>query len=125
MVMDATVGDTHVSLRGSVIDVLGLRDMNAHFDAEGTTLSTLAKALDVPLEGRAPFRATGQVAKDSQQWRVTLERLELGTSELKGQFVLDRARALPLLTGKLEGPRNDTAPAALAPAEGGFQSEKK
>jgi pilus assembly protein CpaC len=30
-----------------------------------------------------------------------------------------------ILDGKLEGPRNDTAPAALAPAEGGFQSEKK
>jgi pilus assembly protein CpaC len=30
-----------------------------------------------------------------------------------------------ILDGKLEGPRSDTAPAALAPVEGGFQSEKK
>ena len=30
-----------------------------------------------------------------------------------------------ILDGKLEGPRNDNAPAALAPAQGGFESEKK
>jgi pilus assembly protein CpaC len=30
-----------------------------------------------------------------------------------------------ILGGKLEGPRNDDAPAALAPAQGGFESEKK
>lgn len=105
MEIDATVGDTHLAVRGTAIDVLSLAGINARFEAEGTSISTLAKALGVNLPPRAPFRATGGFTKEGQRWDMTLDRLELGTSELSGRFVLDRARTLPMLSGQLEGAR--------------------
>lgn len=103
VIVDASVGDTHVRLEGSAFDALSLTDLNVRFDAEGSSLAGLAQVLDIRLAPRAAFRAKGGIDRDGLLWRVNLDRLQLGTSDLSAKLELDRRRAQPVLSGRIEG----------------------
>lgn len=101
--VDATIGDTHVALQGSAIDALTLNGLVSRFDAEGSSLSTIAQLIDVRLAPRAPFRAAGEVSNSGRAWHLGVDRLRLGTSDLSAKLDLDRGRWPARLTGRVEG----------------------
>lgn len=106
LIATVNVADTRVTVQGTAVDVIGLSGLDARFEAEGLTVTTLAQALDLPLEPRAPFRSSGSFKKDGvAAWDIVLDRLQLGASELSGRFIVDRTPEVPLLTGRLEGLR--------------------
>jgi len=92
-----------------------------------TNVSAFPFLGELPIIG-ALFRSTQFQTDRSELVFVITPRL---VKPLPANFKLPTDGYVPptrselILDGKLEGPRNDTAPAALAPAEGGFQSEKK
>lgn len=104
LIMTANLGDTRVAMQGTAVDALGLSGLNARFEAEGLSVATLAQALDLRLTPRATFHASGTFKKDGAMiWHIVLDRLQVGTSELSGRFIVDRTSAQPLLAGRLEG----------------------
>ncbi len=103
LTVDASIGDTHLSLQGSAIDALSLNGLSARFESEGSSLATIAQLIDLRLSPRAPFRAAGQVVNTGRTWRLVLDRLHLGTSDLTARLDLDRSRWPALLTGRVEG----------------------
>jgi hypothetical protein len=101
--VDATVGDTHVSLQGHAVDALSLNGLGARFESEGSSLSTLAQLIGIRVSPRAPFRASGQVSNTGRVWHLGLDRLHVGTSDLSARLNLDHGREPALLTGRVEG----------------------
>lgn len=103
MVLNASIGDTRVTLQGSAIDALGLRGLKARFEAEGTSLADVAQLMDVRLTPRAAFRAAGTFSGEDLRWRLDVDRLLLGTSTLSASIEADRGRTPPQLTGRVDG----------------------
>ena len=47
----------------------------------------------------------GLIAKDGDLWHTVVEKAVIGSSELSGAFGFDAGRRIPLLSGRLDGPR--------------------
>jgi hypothetical protein len=105
LTVEAMLGETRVVLEGSAVDALGLNGLIARVQAAGPSLAPLAEACGIPLSPQGAFEATGQLRTAASSWTIDLDRLQLGRSELRGQFTLDRGPARPRLTGRVAGPR--------------------
>jgi len=103
LLLNASIGDTRLTVQGSAIDALGLRGLKARFEAEGTSLADVAQMMDIRLTPRAAFRAAGSFTAGDLRWRLDLDKLMLGTSTLSASIEADRGRTPPQLTGHVDG----------------------
>jgi hypothetical protein len=105
--------DARLVFDGRAADLLHLARLSGRFDAAGDSLAPLGELLGLPLPGRAAFETTGAFGREGDGWRMSVERLAIGSSVLQATLALDRARQPPRLTGRLVGPRlmwGDLAP---------------
>jgi AsmA family protein len=105
--------DARVMFDGRAADLLHLARLSGRFEAAGDSLTPLGEVLGLALPGRAAFDGAGAFGKEGDGWRLSIERLAIGTSELQATLALDRSRHPPLLSGRLVGPRlmwGDLAP---------------
>lgn len=114
VVMHLGVDDARLAFDGRAADLLHLAGLSGRFDAAGDSLAPLAELLGLaPLPGRAAFVAAGAFGREGAGWRMSIERLAIGSSELQATLALDRGRQPPRLAGRLVGPRlmwGDLAP---------------
>jgi AsmA family protein len=104
LILTANFGDARVTMQGTAVDALGLSGLDARVEAEGRSVATLAQALDLRFTSRVSFHAVGTLKKGgAMTWYIVLDRLQLGTSELSGRFIVDRTPSVPLIAGRLEG----------------------
>lgn len=113
IVLHAGVDDARLAFDGRAADLLHLAGLSGRFEAAGDSVAPLGEVLGLPLPGRAAFQAAGAFGKEGAGWRLTIERLAIGSSELQATLALDRSQRPPRLTGRLVGPRlmwGDLAP---------------
>lgn len=113
VVIHLGVDDTRLAFDGRAADLLHLAGLSGRFEAAGDSLAPLGALLGLPQPGRAAFDAAGAFGREGAGWRMSIERLAVGSSELQATLALDRGRQPPRLTGRLVGKRlmwGDLAP---------------
>ena len=114
--LKATVGRANLAFDGSAGDVVRLRGLSGRFSLSGPSLAAVGDPVGVTLPSTAAFRSRGTVVRQGDTWRVVLDDVTIGASQLNGAFSYDRSGAVPLLAGRLGGKR--LALADLGPVVG-------
>ena len=130
LVLQAVVGRAQLSFDGGVADAAawvgspgwlgpsGLQGLAGKFTLQGPSLAAVGDPLGVTLPTTRPFRSAGRLRKDGSTWYVVFDDARIGKSQLHGAFSYDTARSVPLLAGRLAGPRlllADLGPAVGVP----------
>ncbi len=103
--LDATVGHSTLTFRGSATDPLHMTGLRGHFSVSGPSLAAVGDPLGVTLPTTPAFRTRGYLDKSGDVWKAVIDEATIGSSRLNGTFTFDRARSLPLLAGRLGGSR--------------------
>jgi uncharacterized protein involved in outer membrane biogenesis len=103
--LDATVGGANLVFRGSATDALHLGGIRGRFSLKGPSLAAVGSPIGMTLPTTAAFRAEGQVDKQGTTTHVIVDDATVGGSRLNGTFTYETARKIPLLSGRLTGPR--------------------
>jgi uncharacterized protein involved in outer membrane biogenesis len=103
--LDATVGRSRMTFRGTATDPIHLLGLRGRFEVEGPSLAAVGDFLGVTLPTTNPFKTDGFVEKDGDLWKVLFSRATIGDSRLAGAFTYDRRPKVPLLAGRLTGSR--------------------
>lgn len=132
MALQAVVGRARLSFDGGVADALawvatpgwlgptGLQGLAGKFTLQGPSLAAVGDPVGVTLPTTRPFRSAGRLRKDGSSWFVVVDDARIGKSQVHGAFRYDTARDVPLLAGRLAGPRlllADLGPAVGVPTE--------
>lgn len=104
IVVEARIGDAHLTVHGTAVDALYLGALAARYDAEGPLLAVIGSALKLPLSASASFRARGSIVKQGQTWQVVVDELASPQTLLHAAFNVDFGRQVPLLQGRIAGP---------------------
>ncbi|MEP7301048.1 MAG: AsmA family protein [Caldimonas sp.] len=117
----ASIGRAELSFQGSTTDPLHFAGLQGRFTLAGPSLAAAGDPLGITLPTTPPFSSRGMLAKDGSLWKATFDEAAIGTSRLNGAFTYDARRKVPLLSGKIGGPRlvlADLGPAVGTPAPG-------
>ena len=132
MDLQAVVGRARLTFNGGVADALawvatpgwlgptGLQGLAGRFTLQGPSLAAVGDPLGVTLPTTRPFRSAGRLRKDGSNWFVVVDDARIGKSQVHGAFRYDTAPTVPLLAGRLAGPRlllADLGPAVGLPSE--------
>lgn len=132
LALQAVVGRARLSFDGGVADAAawvgtpgwlgttGLQGLSGKFTLHGPSLAAVGDPVGVTLPTTRPFRSAGRLRKDGSTWFVVFDDARIGKSQLHGAFSYDTARPVPLLAGRLAGPRlllADLGPAVGVPTE--------
>ena len=115
--LDANIGRTTLTFRGSAADPVHLTRLTGGFSIDGPSLAAVGDPLGLTLPTTGPFKTDGYLAKDGDLWKAVFNRATIGESRLAGAFTFDRGRTVPLLSGRLTGSRlllKDLGPAVGA-----------
>src|SRR5262249_35388111 len=86
------------------VTVTGLGEpgkLAARLTLAGNDLAVLGDALTISLPATAPYRLSGRLQREGDQWRFGDFRGTVGASDLGGEFNVDLGKKRPLLGGKL------------------------
>ena len=122
MTLDAHVGRARITFRGTAANPVHLSELRGAFNVAGPSLASVGDPLGVTLPTTGPFETQGFLTKEGDLWKAVVSRATIGQSRLAGSFTYDRRPAVPLLAGRLTGPRlllKDLGPAVgtRTPAE--------
>ena len=117
----ATIGRADLSFQGSTTDPLHFAALTGRFKLAGPSLAAVGDPLGVTLPTTPAFSTRGSIVKDGKLWKAVFDDARIGSSQLNGAFTYDTAPKVPLLAGRLAGPRlvlADLGPAVGTPAPG-------
>jgi len=117
VVLALQAGKASLNFNGTVTDVLKLSGMNGAIRVSGPSLAAAGDPLGVTLPSTGPFVLAGRIKKEGEVWSVVADAATVGSSQLSGALSFDTRPAVPLLSGRVQGPR--VLLADLAPAIGG------
>ena len=103
--LSVTVGRASLEFKGSAMDAVHLGGFTGKFSLKGPSLATVGDAMGVTLPTTSAFRTDGAIARNDDTWNVVIDDATVGSSRLNGAFVYEAGRAVPLLSGRLGGPR--------------------
>ncbi|HET7796178.1 MAG TPA: AsmA family protein [Rhizobacter sp.] len=115
--LDLKAGKAALNFEGTVTDVFKLSDMRGLFRVSGSSLAAVGDALGVTLPSTHAFVLKGQVAKRGGVWNVVTDDATVGESKLRAAMTYDTRPRVPVLSGRVSGPR--VLLADLAPTIGG------
>jgi uncharacterized protein involved in outer membrane biogenesis len=121
--LTATVGDSHVSFSGASADPLHLQSVRGRISLAGSSLAAIGDPVGVTLPSTPPFETRGSIVKDGAVWKAQFDEAAIGNSRVSGAFTYDTSGKVPLLSGRLEGPK--LALADLGPAIGAPPARKE
>lgn len=124
--MAATIGRASVNFEGTVDQLTLDAQALGRFRAEGPSLAAVGEPLGVTLPTTRDFALNGTVRHNGKVTGVTVEKATIGSSRLAGDFSFDRRGRVPMLEGRLSGPRldfTDLGPAIGVPADRPRQAE--
>jgi uncharacterized protein involved in outer membrane biogenesis len=101
----AQVGGAHLSFIGTASNVTPLESFRGRFKLRGPSLAAVGSPVGLTLPTTGPFDAEGLITHDGALWLSQLDRFEIGSSRLAGAFVFDPRPGVPMLAGRLTGPR--------------------
>jgi hypothetical protein len=122
LTLNGSLGRAAITFKGSAKDALHPSNFSGNFTLKGPSMATLGDFVRVTLPTTSEFSAKGNVNKQEKTWRVNLDKLDIGASHLKGKFVYEKARKIPLLTGELNGAK--LLLTDLGPAFGAVDTKK-
>jgi uncharacterized protein involved in outer membrane biogenesis len=114
----ATIGRADLSFEGSTTDPLHFAGLRGRFKLAGASLAAAGEPLGITLPATPPFKTHGTLVKDGGLWKAVFDDARIGSSQLNGAFTYDTRRKVPLLAGRVGGPRlvlADLGPAIGAP----------
>jgi len=98
-------GRASLRFRGTVTDVLKLEGMTGRVRVTGPSLSAVGDPLGVTLPTTGPFEIEGRVAKQGEVWNVLVDDATVGSSRLNAALTYDMRPKVPVLSGRVAGPR--------------------
>ena len=108
--------DAQVDFKGTVTDVLHLRDLTGAVQVQGKSLATAGQPFGVALPSTGPFQIKGLVSKAGAVYRFVAEDARVGDSRLNAAVTYDPRKGRALLSGRVGGSR--LVLADLAPSVG-------
>lgn len=121
LTLAATIGHADLSFQGSTTDPLHLAALTGRFKLAGPSLAAVGDPLGVTLPTTPAFSTRGALVKDGKLWKAVFDEAHIGSSRLNGAFTYDTRPKVPLLAGRLAGPRlvlADLGPAVGTPSPG-------
>jgi uncharacterized protein involved in outer membrane biogenesis len=115
--LQVRAGKAALDFKGTVTDVLKLANMSGVFKVSGPSLAAAGDPLGVTLPTTGAFVLQGHLAKAGEVWNVITDDATVGSSKLRAALTYDMRPRVPLLSGRVTGPR--ILLADLAPAIGG------
>lgn len=98
----ATAGATTLRASGTIASLATLGGADATFNLQGRDLADLYKFTGMVLPATPRYSLRGKLSKEGEVWHVRQIEGRLGNSDLNGDLAFDRARKVPLLTGKVQ-----------------------
>ncbi|MBX3618804.1 MAG: AsmA family protein [Rhizobacter sp.] len=117
VVLELQANKASLTFHGTVTDVFRLSDLNGKFRVSGPSLAAVGDPLGVTLPTTGAFVLAGRVKKEGAVWNVLTDDATVGSSKLDAALRYDTRPRVPLLSGRVTGPR--LLLADLAPAIGG------
>ena len=117
VVLEVKSGKAAASFNGTVTDIFKLADMNGVFRVSGPSLAAAGDPLGVTLSTTGAFVLAGRIRKNGGVWSVLTDDATVGSSKLTAAMTYDTRPRIPLLSGRVSGPR--LLLADLAPTIGG------
>ena len=105
----AQLGATKATAKGTLIDPLHLRGENIDFTLEGGDLAQLYPILGVPIPPTPPYKLKASLNHTGDVWTLKQLKGVVGSSDLNGEFAVDRGRAPQMITANLVSNRLDMA----------------
>jgi uncharacterized protein involved in outer membrane biogenesis len=96
-----TVGSTHFSVDGMLLDPLRLKGEQLNFRISGSDLALLFPLIGVPLPPTGPYKLAGSLDHAGDLWTFRGFKGTLGQSDLAGDFSVDRGKRPQKLTASL------------------------
>jgi uncharacterized protein involved in outer membrane biogenesis len=122
MALNATLGRASLQFKGTVKNMMHPNDFTGSFNLKGPSVAAVGDLVGITLPTTADFSSNGSIEKQDLIWRIRLDQLSIGSSQLNGQFSYDKSLAIPLLKGQLAGKLVITD---LGPAFGANSEDKK
>ncbi|HEY0563348.1 MAG TPA: AsmA family protein, partial [Methylophilus sp.] len=122
LTLNGSLGRATITFKGSAQDVMHPTNFAGNFTLKGPSMASIGDLVGVTLPTTAEFSSKGYVDKQQKVWRINLKQLDLGASHLYGQFIYDKGRKIPLLSGQLNG--NKFLITDLGPAFGSLDANK-
>jgi len=98
---NVTLGTTKVSIAGTLLDPLHLKGQDVNFRLEGSDLALLYKIVGMPLPTTPAYKLSGLLGHSGDTWTISRFKGIVGTSDLRGDFSVDRGKAPQMITAEL------------------------
>ena len=105
----AQLGSTKATANGTLIDPLHLRGENIDFTLEGGDLAQLYPILGVPFPPTPAYKLKASLNHSENVWTLKQLKGVVGSSDLNGEFSVDRGRSPQMITANLVSNRLDMA----------------
>jgi len=105
VVLEVKSGKAAASFKGTVTDLFKLADMNGVFRVTGPSLAAAGDPLGVTLPTTGAFVLAGRIRKNGGVWSVLTDDATVGSSKLTAAMTYDTRPRVPLLSGRVSGPR--------------------
>ncbi|MBC7956395.1 MAG: AsmA family protein [Cytophagales bacterium] len=117
VVLELKAGKAALTFDGTVTDLFKLANMKGAFRVSGPSLAAAGDPLGVTLPTTGAFVLAGRIVKNGGVWNVVTDDATVGSSKLTGAMTYDTRPAVPMLSGRVSGPK--LLLADLAPTIGG------
>ena len=105
----AQLGGTRATAKGTLADPLHLTGENIDFTLEGNDLAQLYPIVGVPIPPTPPYKLKGSLNHTGHVWTLKQLKGVVGSSDLNGDFSVDRGRSPQMITANLVSNRLDMA----------------
>jgi uncharacterized protein involved in outer membrane biogenesis len=131
--LKSTVGDTKVAIVGTVTDPFKLTDMLVKLTAEGDNAEELYTIFGIPAPPTPPYRLTGTVDRDGDDWIFKNFSGTVGNSDLSGSLRFAPKRIRMFVSGNLDSKHLNFAdlgllvgaPGSTAPGKNASNQQRK
>jgi uncharacterized protein involved in outer membrane biogenesis len=107
--VELSVGDTHATLEGTVMDPLQLKGLDLNLTVRGKDAADLYALTGIALPHTPPYRLQGQLGLEEQVWKFTDFKGKMGSSDLNGRLSWDTRPTRPLFIADFTSKRLDFA----------------
>jgi len=107
--LQAKIGDTKISLVGTMLDPLQFKGMNTTLTLSGKNAAELFDVAGIALPPTPPYNVTGDLKYEDDVWYFQDFSGHMGSSDLNGSVTWDTTKDRPLLSGVFESKRLNLA----------------
>ena len=95
------IGETHISVDGTVTGLSTFAAVDAHVKVKGNDLAALSPLITIPLPASPPYKVSGQLIRTDQTWKFNKFSGMIGDSDIAGDFNIDVGGKKPFIRANL------------------------